>query len=1195
MSEPTPTDPHLTREHVPALDSTDSFPTRPPVSADGESETLPPAAPASASGSAAAGVSVPGYEILGKLGEGGMGVVYKARQLAADRDVALKMILGGGHVSADLLTRFRTEAKAIARLQHPNIVQVHEVGECDGLPYFSLEFCPGGSLDKKLAGTPLPPLEAARMVETLARAMHAAHQQQIIHRDLKPANVLLAADGTLKITDFGLAKKLDAGDGPTQSNAVMGTPSYMAPEQAGSKGTVGPAADVYALGAILYECLVGRPPFKAASVLDTLMQVLSDEPVSPGQLQTKTPRDLETVCLKCLQKDPAKRYASAEALAEDLRRFVEGHPIVARPVGRLERAAKWVRRNPALAAMTAAVVLVLVTATAISTGFGWHARQQAADAISARNDLASANENLKKTANDLQSTAADLRQSRDDLETMLARSLLRPLSTEGGAQPMTEPEWEALWELAANRHGNLGYRFVEEALRSRLTTRQLRDRSSFAFHAAVGLDLRLRDKLEALLEARLDDPALEDQQKTDLALAASRWDGLRSPCAARVSRQLARVALSESPSAYEAVKALSVVASRLEPNDAATHAATLVQAYKDAKDPYVGTVLPQALSAVAARMQPSDAAKQAATLVQALKVAKDPHVQSWLAEGLSAVAARLQPSDAAPFAADPAASFVQVLKDPKNLISMNDSARGLSRMAPFLEPKDAAALARTLVQALKESKNPTALFWQAQGLLVVVPRLEPKDAVMHAGTLVQALKDVKDPVAQCLLAQGLSVVASHLEPKDAAPFAIDAAATLVQALKDAKEPIALEWLARGLSVVVPRLQPSDAAPFAADAAATLVQSLKDAKDNYDRSSSAKALLEVASYLQPSDVARHTATLVEALEDPTRRNVVRDRAQGLSAVARRLEPSDAAKQAAILVQALKNAKDPNAQHALAQSLSAVASRLQPSDAAPFAADAAATLVQALKNPTDNNALSLQAKGLSEVASHLQPSDAATHAATLMQALKDAKEPITQLWLTQSLAIVASRLQPSDAAPFTAYAATTLLQVIKDAKDPKDPNAQLRFAEGLSTVASGLQPKESEEAAALLIQLRSRWNNESNVSFLSEPLSAVIGNSHHARRAEAVTATIGCLHDSQGLLNGVPLLRPTAELFARRFSDQDLVELLKHPLCVGAARRAVLDELGIQHRHYFADQWEFVEYAEKHLPDIDLKSPPKRPQP
>jgi serine/threonine-protein kinase len=280
---------------------------------------------------------VPGYEILAELGRGGMGVVYKARQVKLDRVVALKMVLSGEHAGRAELARFRIEAEAVARLQHPNIVQVFEVGEAGGRPFFSLEFCPGGSLAERLRGTPLPALEAARLVETLARAMDAAHRAGVVHRDLKPANVLLSADGTPKVTDFGLAKRLHDSAGQTATGAVLGTASYMAPEQAEARKDVGPAADVYALGAILYECLTGRPPFQAATTLDTILQVVSDDPVPPRQLNPAVPRDLGAVCSKCLQKDPRRRYEGARALADDLACFAEGDPVAAGQSGLLDR------------------------------------------------------------------------------------------------------------------------------------------------------------------------------------------------------------------------------------------------------------------------------------------------------------------------------------------------------------------------------------------------------------------------------------------------------------------------------------------------------------------------------------------------------------------------------------------------------------------------------------------------------------------------------------------------------------------------------------------------------------------------------------------------------------------------------------------------------------------------------------------
>jgi eukaryotic-like serine/threonine-protein kinase len=338
--------------------------------------------------------AVAGYEIIQELGRGGMGVVYLARQIRLNRMVAIKMILAGGQAGDEELARFRAEAEAVARLQHPNIVQIHEVGEQDGRPFFVLEYVDGGSLDRMLAGTPQLARPAAELVEALARAMHLAHQKGVVHRDLKPANVLLsvgqaallATGGTgkqgclpyePKVTDFGLAKRLDLSLAATRTGAIMGTPSYMAPEQAlGRNEEVGPAADVYALGAILYECLTGRPPFRGESPLDTLQQVVASEPVAPRQLQPKVSRDLETVCLKCLQKEPRKRYASALEMAEDLRRFLNNEPIRARPVGPAGRLWRWCRRNPAVASLVAALALGTVGGLVVMTGLYLHAREQ---------------------------------------------------------------------------------------------------------------------------------------------------------------------------------------------------------------------------------------------------------------------------------------------------------------------------------------------------------------------------------------------------------------------------------------------------------------------------------------------------------------------------------------------------------------------------------------------------------------------------------------------------------------------------------------------------------------------------------------------------------------------------------------------------------------------------------------------------
>jgi WD40 repeat protein/serine/threonine protein kinase len=376
----------------PLLDRLCRLPQTVPQETPSESEQLtekPPPAPPP-------GAAVAEYEILEELGRGGMSIVFRARQVKLNRLVALKMLLDGGHARPEQRARFRVEAEALARLRHPHVVQIFEVGEHQGLPFCVLELVDGVSLADKLDWAPLPAPAAAQLTLLLAQATQAAHQAGIIHRDLKPANVLLSpSEGPLavalgespgqryepRITDFGLARRLDVETRHTLSGDVMGTPSYMAPEQASGRiHEIGPATDVWALGAILYEMLTGRPPFRGVTVLDTLEQVRFAEPVSPSRIQPKVPRDLETICLKCLHKESHRRYASAADLADDLRRFQAHEAIQARPPGLMERSARWVRRHPAgSVALVAAVLLGL----SLVIGLLWHTNRLDRERIAA--------------------------------------------------------------------------------------------------------------------------------------------------------------------------------------------------------------------------------------------------------------------------------------------------------------------------------------------------------------------------------------------------------------------------------------------------------------------------------------------------------------------------------------------------------------------------------------------------------------------------------------------------------------------------------------------------------------------------------------------------------------------------------------------------------------------------------------------
>jgi non-specific serine/threonine protein kinase/serine/threonine-protein kinase len=383
--------------------------------------------------------SFPGHETIGKIGHGGMGAVYKARDTELERIVAIKTIAEGRFARPDQRERFRAEARAIARLRHPNIIAIHAIGEHDDQPYLTLEYAEGGSLAQRLIEKPMAPREAAGLLETLARAVHAAHQAGVVHRDLKPSNILLTAQGVPKVSDFGLAKLMDAESGRTVTGQVMGSPSFMAPEQAeGRSKDVGPAADIYSLGSILYQALTGRPPFLGESQFETLKLVVSNEVVPPCRLRPDVPRDLETICLRCLEKEPTRRYPDAQALAEDLKRYLDGRPILAHRTGPVEWAWRWCRRNPGLAAASLAAaalgVVVIVGAAASAVVFRSQRNRIAADLVRIQRSEAETKQERDRAVD----AEGKANRSRSEMRTVLeflqnkVLAAARPKDEEGG-------------------------------------------------------------------------------------------------------------------------------------------------------------------------------------------------------------------------------------------------------------------------------------------------------------------------------------------------------------------------------------------------------------------------------------------------------------------------------------------------------------------------------------------------------------------------------------------------------------------------------------------------------------------------------------------------------------------------------------------------------------------------------------------
>lgn len=444
------------------------------------------------------------YEIIGELGRGGMGVVYKARHRRLKRLVALKMFEPGRIPSRRELTRFQSEAETVARLQHPNIIQIFEIGRSNGLPFLALELAEKGTLARRLQELPFTPRAAAELIETLARAVQHAHDQQVIHRDLKPANILFATDGTVKISDFGLAKLLEAdSDSPrdaTQTGEPLGTPRYMAPEQAaGTQDQIGPATDVYALGTLLFECLTGQVPFVSASAIETMDKIRHAEPVSPRKLQRSVTRNLETICLKCLHKEPRKRYASARSLADDLRRFLDGKPIEARPTPSWERVAMWCRRRPAFATSIAMGIIAVLGGM---LALGWQREAE-------RRRLADLRSEVAVLMKEGQEAVA-----RQDNRTAQARFLA------AWSKVLAEP---SLHDLVAGVSGWLDHsrRDAEQQLWKRRQPPQLFDeRKDEAFIRSIIFDPKNNEDFESAMESI--QTALELTIDNDPAWAADR-------------------------------------------------------------------------------------------------------------------------------------------------------------------------------------------------------------------------------------------------------------------------------------------------------------------------------------------------------------------------------------------------------------------------------------------------------------------------------------------------------------------------------------------------------------------------------------------------------------------------------------------------------------------------------------------------
>ncbi len=1051
------------------------------------------------------------YELVEVIARGGMGVVYKARQVSLNRLVALKMILKGELATPRDVARFRAEAEAAANLDHPHIVSIYEVGEHDGQQYYAMRYIEGASLTRRPRADTR---NEAALVAVVARAVYYAHQHGILHRDLKPSNILVDPAGVPFVADFGLAKRVDADRSLTVSGDIVGTPRYMAPEQAAARKDLTVAVDVYSLGVILYERLTGQTPFTGETPLEVLRQVREAEPPRPSSITPGLNRDLETICLKCLEKDPAKRYGSAGDLASDLDRWLRGEPILARPVGQMERFGRWCRRNPVVAGLTATVALLLVMVTAVAVSFGVHQHQ-------AKLSLAEALETAERSQREAELRTESERRERqravkaeDELEQALVQRWIGPLGRGDTEAPLTELEAEELLNLAQNPGDRLWERFWQEGLRAPTTTRRIAERAEPALIAATGVNSDKRRRATLLLLGRLQAPDVSAQQQLDLAylmaqlgdldpatierladvlgqFLSNAWNkdevwkfvAVAEMCRPAPAARLLRHALEKETDAnvrQALADGLARVASRLEPAEAVR---VLGQALTKETNAYACVALAAGLARVGTRLE---AAEAALVLGRALGKEQDAYSCKVLADGLVGVAARLEAAESARVLSQAARDLEQALAKEPNYNPGIALANGLAGVAASLQPAEAA---HVLGQALEKVTESNVRRQLANSLVGVVPRLEPVEGARVLGkaletetdywarqslaagladaagrletreaarVLEQALEKETNPSARVALADRLSGVAAQLEPVAKARVLTETAHVLGQALENETNPSARATLAAGLADAAGRLETGEAARV-------LRQVLENETNAAARAALATGFAAAAGRLETREAAR---VLEQALEKETNPSARVALAHRLADVAARLEPVAKARvltetarmlaeTARLLLRALEKETDASVREDLLNVLAEVAERLQPVEKAQVLAEAARVQGQALEKETDANSRFTLANGLASVTAHLEPAESAR---VLGQARALEKDDSARAALANSLAVAAARLEPAEGA-----------RVLRQALE-KETNASARttLADGLAGAAARLPPTDAAKVCVPVIQ-------------------------------------------------------------------------------------------------------------------------------
>jgi hypothetical protein len=1205
------------------------------------------------------------YELLEEIARGGMGVVYKARQRIGEgeRLVALKMIPAGRLASPEAVERFLQEARAAATLDHPGIVPIFDIGECDERHYFTMPLLTGGSLADRAREGPLPPREAASVVRQVAEAVQHAHEHGIIHRDLKPANILLAgphrssekqtdSDGSgedasssaiapsrdglvAKVTDFGLARTRESE--LSLNGEVMGTPSYMPPEQArGQIEAIGPTCDVYGLGAVLYCLLTGRPPFQSSTSEVTMRQVCEDEPVPPRQLNGSVPPDLQTICLKCLHKEPTGRYPRAADLAADLAHWLAGEPIVARPVGRIERAGKWVRRRPVIAALSAAVVVAMVLGTSVSLHFGMRARQKEKEALGYAESL----EEMEK----------ETRQAREEVEEHMAVGLLRPLGHVQYERPLNDVELEALEELAGLRkkHDRVRVLFIRLALNKQATARQLGRRLEESLIAAVGFRQDLRQ--QAIQEAafRLEDSSTPYETKIVCArlvaqLRCEQTNVVFTACDTLV----ARMAL-EFDTGRLLAKAFDALAGRLSPDQASVladrivkradkatdrnHQASLLGAFaklarnvpaeqtvvladhlvklaaNTGNDSYATTVLSSVFAVLAGKV-PTEQAIELADRIVKLARTSDDFFRAEMSKVLAGLAGRL-PAEQAAALADRIVGQVGSVTDRYPLPALSETFSVLGRK---LSTEQATGLADRIVKRAATETKPYPLLALAEAFAALAGNLPAEQVDKHAARMAGRVV-AQIPTASRFdvhtLTKAFATLGGSLPTEQTGTLA-----DRIQLAAKTANPETLVALAEAFAVLAGKLPADQAGKHAAGVVDRIIElATKTTTNPQNVTTLSQAFVALASKL-PAEQASRQATMLAcqivemivkhdwryallevfvalvgklpakqapALADRIVGIETNDRAllcslsQAFVALASKLPAEQVSRQGTMLARRIvEMLVKHDWRSTLLEVFVALVGKL-PAEQAPALAG---SLVTRIAERSYYDAKPFLSKAFAAVAGKLSAEQAAALADRIVALAKP-----TMLYtqdLSRAFVSLADKLPAEQARRQASTLAATVFKLSAQTEPVHLPSLWQDFA----VLASKLSATEAATLADCIIGLAAKTTSFDILAALSGAFVALPGKRRESQTSALVLRLVRLSHQHRTSKDVLALL----DCLLPQLSNQTLIEALKHPGCVGTTRSALLRHLGKRNKRSFHHVWEVVEHLKQDHPDLKLDSP------